>query len=152
RAERQKFVGMFSSGVALAITGWLWGFWFPLNKTLWTSSFVIYTAGLALLFLSICYWFLDIKGYRKWSTPFLIFGSNAIALFVGSTIVGKMLETVELAAGEDKTVFLQEKIFNVVFLPLADPATSSLLYAISFVLISLVLLWPLYRKKIFIKV
>ena len=152
RAGRQKFIGMLCSGIALATTGWLWSFWFPLNKSLWTSSYVVYTAGLALCFLAVCYWLVDLKGYRKWSMPFVIFGSNAIALFVGSTIVGKTLETVELAAPDDKTILLQEKIFNVVFLPLADPATSSLFYTISFVLISLFLMWPLYRKKIFIKV
>lgn len=152
RADKPKFMGMLGSGVVLVITGWVWSFWFPLNKSLWTSSFVVYTAGLALCSLAVCYWLVDLKGYRKWSTPFLIFGSNAIALFVGSTILGKTLETVELAAPDDKTIFLQEKIFNVVFLPLSDTATSSLLYAISFVLISLLFLWPLYRKKIFIKV
>src|SRR5258706_4745809 len=152
RSGSQKFAGILYSGIALAITGWLWSFWFPLNKLLWTSSFVVYTAGLALCFLAVCYWLVDLKGYRKWSTPFVIFGSNAIALYIVSTIIGKILETVELAAPDDKTVLLQEKIFNVVFLPLADPASASLLYAISFVLISLFLMWPLYRRKIFIKV
>jgi predicted acyltransferase len=152
RANTGKFAGMLGSGIVLTLTGWIWSFGLPLNKSLWTSSFVVYTAGLALCFLAGCYWLVDLEGYRKWSTPFLIFGSNAIALFVGSTIVGKTLDIVELSAPNDQTIFLQEKIFNVVFLPLADAFSASFLYAISFVLISLLLMWQLYRKKIFIKV
>lgn len=152
RANTWKFGGMLLSGISLATAGWIWSFWFPLNKSLWTSSFVVFTAGLALCLLAVSYWLVDIKGYRKWSTPFMIFGSNAIALFVGTTIVGKILETAELAASNDKTILLQEKIFNVVFLPLADPASASLLYATSFVFISLLVLWPLYSRRIFIRI
>ncbi len=148
----RKCAGMFFSGIALAITGWLWSFWFPLNKSLWTSSYVVYTAGLALCFLAICYWVIDLKGYRKWSIPFLIFGSNAIALYVGSTIVGTILNIVKISAPHDKAITLQEKIFSGVFLPLAAPLNASLLYAISFVLIWLFFMWPFYRKKIFLKI
>ena len=148
----QKFAGMFFSGIALGLVGWLWSFWFPLNKSLWTSSYVVYTAGLAICFLSLCYWLIDLKGYRKWSKPFVIFGLNAIALYVGSSIVGKVLIIVELSAPRDKTILLQEKIFNTLFLPYADPSGASLLYAVSFVLIWLFLMWLLYRNKIFVKI
>ena len=152
RKAMRKFAGMLFGGGALAALGWLWSFWFPLNKTLWTSSYVIYTAGLALVFLAICYWLVDLKSYRKWSIPFIIFGSNAIALYVGATIMETILTIVELSAPNDKSIFLRERIFNVVFLPLAEPVNASLLYAISFVLVWLILMWLLYRKKIFLKI
>ena len=148
----QKVKTMFLSGVALFVIGWIWALRFPLNKSLWTSSYVVYTAGLALIFLAICYALVDLKGYKKRSTPFVIFGTNAIALYAGSTIMGKTLDVVELAAPHEATVTLQEKIFNSLFLPLATPVNASLMYAIAFVLIWLFLIWLLYRKRIFLKI
>ncbi len=151
REGGSKFRAMLISGCALAFVGWIWGFWLPLNKWLWTSSYVVYTAGLALVFLSALFWLIDLKGYTRWSKPFLIFGTNAIALYVLSTIIGNTLTLVELSAPNDKTVTLQERIFNDIFMPLASPVNASLLYAISYVLIWLFLIWLLYRRRIFIK-
>jgi predicted acyltransferase len=152
RGGRKKALRMFLSGTALFVIGWIWSFRFPLNKSLWTSSYVVFTAGLALIFLAICNWFVDLKGYKKWSTPFVIFGTNAIALYIGSTIFGKTLDIVELAAPHDATITLQEKIYGAWFAPLASPINASLMYAIAFVLIWLFLMWLFYRKRIFIKV
>jgi len=152
RSGWRKFLGMTCSGIILVAVGSIWSFWFPLNKSLWTSSFVVYTGGLALCFLAVCYWLVDLKGYQKWSRPFLIFGSNAIALYIGSTVVGRILEIVELSSPNGETILLQERIFNAVFLPLANPSAASLLYAIAFVFISLLLMWPLYRRKILIRI
>ncbi len=152
RDALRKFGGMLGAGVVLIIVGWIWSLMFPLNKSLWTSSYVVYTAGLAVSFLATCYWLVDLKGYRKWSVPFIIFGSNAIALYAGSTIMGKILNFVELAVNEEQTISLQEKIFNTAFLPLATPVDASLLYAIAFVLVWLILMWMLYRKNIFLKI
>lgn len=148
----QKFTRMFLGGIVLTIIGYIWSFWFPLNKSLWTSSYVLYTAGLALIFLSICYWLIDLKGYRKWSKAFQIFGANAIALYIGSSIMGAILNVVQLDAPNDETISLQEKIFNSIFLPYAAPINASLFYAIAFVLLWLFFMWVLYRKRIFIKI
>ena len=152
RDGTRKFAGLLFGGIALAVTGWVWSFWFPLNKSLWTSSYVVYTAGLAAIFLAICHWLVDLRGYRLLSKPFVILGSNAIALYIGSTIAGTILKIVELSALHDKTDTLQERIFSRLFLPQADPINASLLYAISFVLIWLFLMWLLYRKRIFLKI
>jgi predicted acyltransferase/4-amino-4-deoxy-L-arabinose transferase-like glycosyltransferase len=150
--DYEKAAGIFFAGALLTVAGWIWSFWFPFNKALWTSSYVVYTAGLALFFLGFCYWLIDLKGYKAWSKPFVIFGSNAIALYVGASIMSAILDIFELSAPHGKTISLQEKIFNCVFLPLAAPINASLLYAVSFVLIWLFLMWLLYRKRIFIKV
>lgn len=152
REDFEKVSGIFFFGAVLTAAGWIWSFWFPFNKALWTSSYVVYTAGLALFLLGFCYWLIDIRGYRKWSKPFVIFGSNAIALYVGSSIMAAILDIFELAAPHDKTISLQETIFNYAFLSLAAPVNASLLYAVTFVLIWLFLMWLLYRKRIFIKV
>ncbi len=148
----KKAAKMIFAGVGLTFVGWVWSFLLPLNKSLWTSSYVAYTAGLALCFLAFCYWLIDIKGYKKWSLPFVVFGTNAIALYVGSSIMGAILNIVEVEVSPDNAISLQEMIFDKVFLPLVAPADASLLYAISFVVLWWFLMWLLYRKRIFIKI
>lgn len=152
KEENETVAAMFFAGVSLAALGWIWSFWFPVNKPLWTSSYVVYTAGLALCFLGFCYWLIDIKSYRRWAKPFVIFGVNALALFVGSGLLGKMMSLIKLSAADGKTVSLQQWIFNNIFLPFAAPIDASLAYAASYILLWLFLMWLLYRKRIFIKI
>ncbi len=93
RAPRQKASGMLLVGMAAIVAGELWGIWFPINKKLWTSSYVVFTAGCALVCLAMCYWLIDIKLHRGWWTrPFLIFGSNAITAYVISELLGRIPE------------------------------------------------------------
>jgi predicted acyltransferase len=143
---------MLAAGVAIFAVGWLWSHWFPLNKSLWTSSYVLYTGGLAIVFLAAFHWLIDLKGYKRWATPFVIFGTNAIALYVGSSLVGKALSIIEFDAGNDTTQTLQERIFDSWFLPVASPTNASLLYATAFVVLWMLLMWLLYRKRVVLKV
>jgi predicted acyltransferase len=152
RDDTEKVAGMFFFGVSLTAAGWFWGLFFPINKALWTSSYVVFTAGLALCCLGFCYWLIDIKGYRAWSKPFVIFGVNALALFVGSGIMARILGLIKVPGPDGGSISLQPWIFNNIFLPLASPINASLLYAVSFILIWLFLMWLLYRKRIYIKV
>jgi predicted acyltransferase len=144
--------GIFFFGICLTAIGWFWGLAFPLNKSLWTSSYAVYMAGLALCFLGFCYWLVDIKGYRKWTKPFVIFGVNALALYIGSGLMAKLLGIIKLPGADGKSVALQTAIFDNVFLPVASPINASLMFGISFILVWLFLMWLLYRKQIFIKV
>ncbi len=150
--DNEKVAAMFFFGVCLTAIGWCWSLLFPLNKSLWTSSYVVYTAGLALCFFGFCYWLIDIKGYQKWTKPFVIFGVNALVLFVGSGVMARILGLIKVGGEGGKTISLQRAIFENVFLPIAAPINASLLYAISFILVWLFLMWLLYRKRIFIKV
>ena len=150
--DDEKVAAMFFFGVCLTAVGWIWNFWFPINKSLWTSSYVVYMAGLALCFLGFCYWLIDIKGYKRWTKPFVIFGVNALALFVGSGVMARLLGLIKVGGASGKTISLQQAIFDNVFLPLASPMNASLMFAISFILVWLFLMWLLYRKRIFIKV
>ncbi len=150
--DYEKVAAMFFFGVVLTAVGWSWSFWFPINKSLWTSSYVVYTAGLALCFLGFCYWLIDVKGYKKWAKPFVIFGVNALALFVFSGLMARLLGLIKVTSAEGKEISLQKWIFDSVFLPLASPINASLMYAVSFILLWLFLMWLLYRKRIFIKV
>ncbi|MDQ3634888.1 MAG: DUF5009 domain-containing protein [Acidobacteriota bacterium] len=147
REDSEKVNGIFFFGIVLCAVGWYWNLFFPFNKSLWTSSYVIYTSSLALCFLGFCYWLIDIKGYKKWTKPFVIFGVNALALFVGSGIMAKCMYLIKV--GENT---LQGWIFDNIFLQIASPINASLLYAVSFILFWLFLMWLLYRKNIYIKV
>jgi predicted acyltransferase len=152
---RSKFeiaCGMFFAGTVSLAVGWSWSLVFPLNKSLWTSSYVLYTTGLALLTLASCYWLIEIKNYRRWTKPFVIFGVNAIALFVFSGIMARILGMIQFAGPEGKEISLQGWIFDTFFLSVAEPINASLAYAISYVLLWLFLMWLLYRKRIYIKV
>ena len=151
--DNEKVAALFFFGVTAMAFGWIWSFWFPLNKPLWTSSYVVYTAGLALCFLGFCYWLIDIKGYRKWAKPFLIFGVNALALFVFSGLLSKLMGIIKFGTGaEGKIISLQGWIFSSIFLPFAAPINASLMFAVSYILLWLFLMWLLYRKRIYIKV
>ena len=152
REDDEKVAAIFFAGVCLTAIGWCWSLAFPLNKSLWTSSYAVYTAGLALCFLGFCYWLIDIKNYKKWTKPFVIFGTNALVLFVGSGAMARLLGLIKVGGDGGKTISLQQAIFDNVFLPLAAPINASLMFAISFILVWLFLMWLLYRRRIFIKV
>ena len=152
RSDVEKAGGMFFFGVILCAVGWCWNPFFPFNKSLWTSSYVVYTSGLALCFLGFCHWLIDIKGYKKWTKPFVIFGVNALALFVFSGLFARVLSIIKVAGADGKETSLQSWIYSTVFAPLAAPVNASLMFAICYILFWLFLMWLLYRKKIYIKV
>ncbi len=153
KENHEKVSALFFCGLTATAIGWIWSFWFPMNKALWTSSYVVYTAGLALCCLGFCFWLIDIKSYRKWSKPFLIFGVNALALFVFSGLTGKLMGLIKVGTNaEGNSISLQKWIFDSIFLPLAAPINASLMFAVSYILVWLFLMWLLYRKRIYIKV
>lgn len=153
RDDYEKVSAFFFFGVVLIALGWEWDFFFPINKSLWTSSYVVFMAGQALCFLGFCYWLIDIKGYQKWTKPFVIFGVNALALFVGSGVMARLLGLIKVGEVIDgNRLSLQQVIFNKIFLSIASPINASLLYAICFISVWLFLMWLLYRKQIYIKV
>jgi predicted acyltransferase len=136
------------AGIALAL---IWNIVFPINKLIWTSSFVLYTCGFASVFLGILLWITDIKGYTKWSMPFQVFGMNPIILYVIAEFLAITfwIKVAQTPAGEP--VSITGWIYNNVFLPLAGTFNGSLLYALTFTLICWFSGWILFHKKIFIK-
>jgi predicted acyltransferase len=152
RTPVEKVAAMFVAGAFCIMAGWTWNAWFPINKALWTSSYVLFTGGIALQFLALCYWLIDIKGYLTWTKPFVIFGVNALALFVGSGIMARLLTLIKVPRGDGSRPALKTVLHNAMFASWASPINASLLFAIAFILIWLFLMWLLYRKKIYIKV
>ena len=147
KTRYEKTAGMFVAGAACVALGWAWNSFFPINKALWTSSYVLFTGGLALQFLAFCYWLIDIKGYRRWAKPFEVFGLNAIALYVVAGLMASLLGEIKLGGTP-----LGAWIYNTLFASWASPVNASLAFAISFVLVCLGLMWILYHRKIFLKI
>ncbi len=147
KTRYEKTAGMFVAGAVCVALGWAWNSFFPINKALWTSSYVLFTGGLALQFLAFCYWLIDIKGYRRWAKPFEVFGLNAIALYVVAGLMASLLGEIKLGGTP-----LGAWIYNTLFASWASPVNASLAFAISFVLVCLGLMWILYHRKIFLKI
>jgi len=146
--SRVKAAAMALAGMACVALGEFFNIWFPVNKTLWTSSYVVLSGGLALLVLALCYVVLDVRQWRgRWPAPFLVFGMNAIAAYVLGSVLAIVLY---LAPVGDRSA--QEFLYQELFAPLAEPFTASLLYAVSFVLACWAGMWVLYRKRIFVKI
>jgi predicted acyltransferase len=151
-SPEERTNGILIIGIALLAAGKFMDLWFPMNKNLWSSSYVVFTAGAALLLLGICYWIIDVKGYRKWATPFIVFGLNAITVFVASGIVGRLLILIKVNSANGNPTPLKNYLYETLFASWAGAMNGSLAFAILYVLLWLVPMWILYRKKIFIKV
>jgi predicted acyltransferase len=153
KTDTEKVAELFVWGFGLLALGWMWSAFFPINKSLWTSSYSVFMSGLAMCVLAACYWIIDIKGWKAWTGPFVVFGVNALALFVGSGMMGRLLNYIPTGIGPDgKGISLKTTIFETAFAPLASPMNASLIFAVCFIGLWLFLMWLLYRKNIFIKV
>jgi predicted acyltransferase len=141
-----------SAGIAAMAFGLLWDLVFPINKNLWTSSYAWFTGGAAALCLAACYWAIDVKGWRWWTKPFVILGVNAIALFVLSGLVVKTLALIKVADDAGKSLSLSACIYRSWFQPFAAPKNASLLFALSHLAVLSIVLWAMYRRRIFLKV
>jgi len=149
-SARRKVIWMLVLGVAGIAAGKFFGISFPINKKLWTSSYVLFTGGAGLVGLAICYWALDIKQWRgRWTMPALVFGMNSIVAYAFSEILAKILDAWRVSGG---MVSAQEFVYRRFFAPLASAPNASLIYSLAFVLVCWVVAWFLYRKRVFIKI
>ncbi len=142
---------MLALGAVLGVVGWLWGLVFPINKSIWTSSYVLYTAGLATIVLAAMIWIVDIKENKKVVQPLVIFGTNSIFVFAASGIWGRIILKIKYTLNGD-IVSGYTYLYETVFRPLAGNYNGSLLFAIFHVFMWWVVLHWMYRNKIFIKI
>ncbi|GAA4005702.1 DUF5009 domain-containing protein [Hymenobacter fastidiosus] len=141
------------AGGAAVLLGLVWNSWFPINKSLWTSSYVLYTGGLAAATLAALYWLCDVRGYRRWAKPLLVYGVNAITVFFLSGLVARSLNRWKIPFGSQPAVSVKEVLYETLFTPyFTDPRTASLAGAAACVLIWLVVLWVMYHRRIIIKI
>lgn len=150
-SSQKKLLGIVISGILAITGGWIWGLWFPINKSLWTSSYVLLTGGLALGLLGICYWLIEIKLWIKWSKVFEIFGVNAIAAYFLHIFFLKIQAMIHIhhlnGTYENLRIIISEHLFSWVSL-----YNASLFYALSYMMVWLIILGILYRQKVFIKI
>jgi predicted acyltransferase len=147
-----KALGLAAGALACLATGYLWSIWFPLNKNLWTSSYVLVAAGWSLTVLALAFWAADVHGWRKgWTWPWLVLGSNAIAAYMFSELAPSGLYAIHFTAGGRQTNPLSWTLVHV-FAHIPDPGWAAFSYSVSILVCCFIPTWVLYRKKIFIKV
>jgi predicted acyltransferase len=151
KEETVKVAWMFSIGILAVCLGLIFDAIFPINKSLWTSSYVLYAGGLATLGLALFYWLIDIQGYRKFTKPFVVYGVNAITVFFLSGFIVRLMNLIKID-NHGKPVGLKEFLYQLLFVPYFSPVNASLAGAITFVLIWLGILWWMYNKNIIVKV
>jgi predicted acyltransferase len=155
KSQQEKVSGMFVLGFFAMLAGIILDMWFPFNKLLWSSSYVIYTTGMALSFLSVCYYIIDVKGYKKIMLPFVVFGTNAITAFFLSSLTAKLLGLIKVTTSTEPvflTVSLKTYIYQNFFKGFFGDYHSSLFYALTYILFWFGAMNILYRKKIFVKI
>lgn len=147
-----KVAWIFTAGIAAIILGLLWDLQFPINKSLWTSSYVLYAGGLASVGLALCFWLIDVQGYKKITTPFVVYGVNAITVFFLAGLMPRVLNLIKINNTDGTKTALLEKFYTTFYTPYFSPVNASLVWAITYVLGFYVLLYIMYKKNIIIKV
>ena len=139
-------------GVLLIAAGHLWDLAFPINKPIWTSSYVVWTTGWALLTLGALHWLIDVRGWRAWARPLEIYGMNAITAFVASGLLAKTLILWRVTDGDGGTTSAYARIYETAFASWAGPLNGSLAFAAATVLFWFAVAWAMYSRRIFIRV
>jgi predicted acyltransferase len=134
--------GLALAGLAAAVVGFAWGLAFPINKSLWTSSYALFMAGLCALALAACYWIVEVRGWRGWTGPFVVLGLTALPLFFLSSLGARLLYLLRAGSGGPR---LQAWLFDHLFAPWLPPIDASLAYALAYVLLWWVLMGALHR-------
>ncbi len=144
------FLKLILYGIAAAGLGYLWGLVLPINKPLWTSSYVMYSAGFAMITLALVYLIADVAKWQKWGSFFLVFGTNAIFAYTLAGLWTRTMINIKFHSGEN-TITLYNWIYQNIFAPVAGNMNGSLAFAVFQVLLVWSIVLILYRKKVFIK-
>jgi predicted acyltransferase len=144
--------GLAAAGAVGIAAGLLWGQVFPINQGLWTSSYVLFTAGAAALSLSACLWLVDKKGWDGCSAPALIFGTNPIAAYLGATMISHLLYHAFSAREAGVEIDMFHFVYRRGFASWLAPEIASFTFALAALSLCGILLYPLYRRRIFLKI
>ncbi|HEV2017277.1 MAG TPA: DUF5009 domain-containing protein [Gemmatimonadaceae bacterium] len=148
----ERITGLFAVGSVGMMLGLMWNWSFPINKNLWTSSYVVFTAGMACVALATIMWIVDYCNVKWWTKPFVVFGVNPIVAFVGSGVMARLIYTLWHVNYQGKSIAIQDATYQIVFLPWLPPRVASLAFALSFVLLWYGILLVLYKRNIILKV
>ncbi|HEX5580924.1 MAG TPA: hypothetical protein VFX39_05050, partial [Gemmatimonadaceae bacterium] len=148
----ERLNGMFAVGALAMVVGLVWNWGFPINKNLWTSSYVVFTAGMAAVTLATCLWLIDVRRVTWWTQPWIVFGVNPILAFVGSGLMARLIYSVIRVEVDGRRTSLQNAVYQAAYASWLPPRLASLAFALSFVLFWYLILLVLFRKRIFLKV
>jgi predicted acyltransferase len=158
-----KTAWLFVAGNLLLFAGVLMDVWLPINKKLWTSSYSVFMAGMAMNIFAVCYWLVDVQGWRKWAKPFAIYGMNAITMFMLAGLSGRIMAVIKVTNAAGKHVGLQTYLYQTLCAPFASPETApcfgflasrnnaSLMWALMYVAALYLVAYGMYRRKWFLK-
>ena len=146
-----KIAWLFSIGVLGVLAGLTWGLFFPINKSLWTSSYVLYTGGWASVILALFYWFIDVQGYKRFIAPFVVYGVNAIVVYFFSQLMARSMNMYQMEFN-NRQVSFKDYLYKSFFEPHLSAYNASLAFGLALVLFWYCILWVMYKRNIIIKV
>ena len=146
--KKELMKRLLLSGVGLIALGLIWNIFLPINKPLWTSSYAVYTCGIASIVLALMVWIIDIMKIEKWSYVFKVFGLNPLFSYALSGIIISLLIHTISIGGVSASSWLYENVFQSLF----GNYFGSFMFALSYTMLIWLIAWPLYRKKIVIKI
>lgn len=149
----ERLAGLSGAGALSTVAGLIWNWWFPINKNLWTSSYVLFTAGIAAITLAACIWLIDVARVTSWTRPFTWFGRNPLLAFVGTGLMSRAIYSlIRIPQADGSNPSLQRVIYENAYVSWLSPRNASLLFALSYVALWALILWALDRKGVYWKV
>ena len=148
----ERLSGLFAAGAIAMMVGLMWHWSFPINKSLWTGSYVVFTGGMACLALATIMWLIEVQNQRWWVKPFVIYGMNPMVAFVGSAVMARLIYSIIKVELNGQRVSLQSAIYQTAFASWLAPRNASLAFAVAFVLFWYGVLLVLHRRGVVFKV
>lgn len=148
--RRKGILCMASAAAVLIAAGQIMNVWLPINKNLWTSSFSVFMAGMAMAVFTFCYWLVDVKGYKAWAKPFAIYGMNAILVYILSGVLARAAIQIQVLTETGQRLALKTWLYEGLCHWL-QPVNASLAFALGNVLVLYLVAWAMYRRKWFVR-
>ena len=152
RPLTERLSALFAAGALGMMGGSMWDWVFPINTSLWTSSYVLFTGGIAAVSLATIMWIVDYQKVRGWTRPFVIYGVNPTIAFVGSGVMARCIYSIFKVTSDGRRIPLQAWLYNTLFASWLAPINASLAFALAFVLFWYGILYVLYKRNIILKV
>jgi predicted acyltransferase len=153
RPLTDRLSGLFAVGALVMMLGLVWNWSFPINKSIWSSSYVLFTAGMGAVALATCLWLIDVCHWRRWTFPFVIYGTNPMLAFLGSGLMARItVSLIKVDAGNGTRISIQGLLFDRLYTSWLPPREASFAYALSFVSLWFVILWAAWKRGFVLKV
>ncbi|MFA6448919.1 MAG: heparan-alpha-glucosaminide N-acetyltransferase domain-containing protein [bacterium] len=152
KSMQEKMAGLFVAGNIFILAGFVLDRYFPINKNLWSPSYVCLAGGLAMNIYAVCIWFVDFKGWNKITLPFVFLGMNSLFAYLISDLMKGIMSIIPVASDSAGKVMLIDFIFKHVYEPCLTPKTASFLFSLSYVILWMGITGLMYRKKWFVKI